>query len=384
MLPEDRRRALTILDEQALISATRDERRFLEPDAKVAPSEKVSASLQAAVHATRRDFGASHLVEVGIGCESCHGGSREHVLDVKKKPTFEIRSSVVAAQPSPRERQAESGVHAQGINRTCARCHQVLFSRYPFTWEGGQRNSNAGGSHISSGEARDFLLGGCAGSLSCVACHDPHAEDAPAKVAALASPEGNRVCLGCHQKLDTTAALAAHTHHTPSGAGSVCINCHMPKKNLGLGYNLTRYHRIGSPTETSRVEGDRPLECALCHVDKTVEQLVTSMERFWGKRYDRDRLVALYGDLHALPLMATVARGKAHEQATAIAVLGERRVSSATRVVANEITNPYPLVRYFARQSLERISGRPCDVGLDEDDGQIREQMQAWLAALPN
>ena len=47
----------------------------------------------------------------------------------------------------------------------------------------------------------------------------------------------------------------------------------MPQKNLGLGYNLTRYHRIGSPTEKARVEGDRPLECALCHADKTVEEL---------------------------------------------------------------------------------------------------------------
>jgi predicted CXXCH cytochrome family protein len=384
MLPEDRRRALTILDEGGLISACSDERRFLDPRTKVEPNEKVSAALQAALHATRREFGAAQLVEVGIGCESCHGGSREHALDVKKKPTFEVRSSSIAAEPSPRERQTERGARAQAINRICARCHQVLFSRYPFTWEGGQRSAHAGGSHISSGEARDFLLGDCAGSLSCVACHDPHAEDAPAKLAALGSADGNRVCLGCHRQLETSTALAAHTHHAPLGAGSVCINCHMPRKNLGLGYNLTRYHRIGSPTETSRVEGDRPLECALCHVDKTVEQLVSSMERFWGKHYDRDRLVALYGDLQSLPLVATVTRGKPHEQATAIAVLGERRVSSATRVVASEIVNSYPLVRYFARQSLERMSGRACDVSLDEDDDQIREQMQAWLAALPN
>jgi predicted CXXCH cytochrome family protein len=384
LLPEDRRRALSILDSEALVSAAHEERRYLDPKAKELVRENVSSALEATLHATRREFGASHLVEVGIGCESCHGGSREHALDVKKKPTFEIRSALLSAAPSPRERQSPTGAHAQAINRTCARCHQVLFSRYPFTWEAGQRSGNAGGSHISSGEARDFLLGGCAATLSCVACHDPHAADAPAKLAALESPAGNRVCLGCHQKLEASGALAAHTHHDPSGVGSVCINCHMPKKNLGLGYNLTRYHRIGSPTEKARVEGDRPLECALCHVDKSVEQLVASMERFWGKRYDRAALVALYGDLQALPLVATVAGGKAHEQATAIAVLGEGRVESATRIVANEITNRYPLVRYFARQSLERMAGRPCEVSLDEDDSQIRTQMQAWLAATSN
>jgi predicted CXXCH cytochrome family protein len=384
LLPDNRRRSLTVLDADALVTAAHDERRFLDPKSKEVGTEKPSAALQSALHTTRREFGASHLVEVGIGCESCHGGSREHAVDVKRKPTFEIRSSLIAAQPSTWERRTDGGAHAQAINRTCARCHQVLFSRYPFTWEGGQRSGNAGGSHISSGEARDFLLGGCTSSLSCVACHDPHAADAPAKLAALASTAGNGVCLGCHGNLDTSAALTAHTHHDPLGAGSVCINCHMPKKNLGLGYNLTRYHRIGSPTEKSRVEGDRPLECALCHVDKSVEQLTVAMERFWGKRYDRTALVALYGDLQALPLLATISRGKAHEQATAIAVLGERRVASATRVVAEQIVNEYPLVRYFARQSLEQMSGRPCEVNLDADDADIQSQMKVWLAALPN
>ena len=37
---------------------------------------------------------------------------------------------------------------AEWINRTCARCHQVLFSRYPFTWEGGERRA---GAHLAGG-----------------------------------------------------------------------------------------------------------------------------------------------------------------------------------------------------------------------------------------
>src|SRR6185436_351566 len=124
-------------------------------------------------------------------------------------------------------------------------------------------------------------------------------------------------------------ALRAHAHHDPSGAGGACIGCHMPKKNMGLGYALTRYHRIGSPTDRARVEGDRPLECALCHVDKSVGELVGAMERFWGKRYDRAALTALYGDLGGSALLSTVVRGKAHEQATAMHVLGEHRVRAA-------------------------------------------------------
>ena len=60
---------------------------------------------------------------------------------------------------------------------TCARCHQVLFSRYPYTWEGGRRTDQPGGSHITSGEGRDFLLSKCSQGLACTSCHDPHGAD---------------------------------------------------------------------------------------------------------------------------------------------------------------------------------------------------------------
>jgi hypothetical protein len=140
---------------------------------------------------------------------------------------------------------------------------------------------------------------------------------------------------------------------------------------MGLGYALTRYHRIGSPTETARVEGDRPLECALCHADKSVGTLVGEMERFWGKRYDRERLAALYGDLSALPLEATLARGKPHEQATALGVLGEARVASALPAVARQLENPIPLVRYYALRAVESLAPAPCAIDLDRTTAEI-------------
>jgi predicted CXXCH cytochrome family protein len=377
LLPRERRSALEITRADDLIRAATAETRFLgsEDASKDAPH-----ALDAALRTTKGRFGASQLVEVGIGCESCHGGSREHVASVRTKPSFDIRSSFVRAIPSRWEAGPDGSRPAREINRTCARCHQVLFSRYPFTWEGGQRSGDPGGSHISSGEARDFLLGGCSNALSCTACHDPHAADPVEKLNALGTPAGNGVCLSCHRKLEGAQALRAHAHHDPAGAGGVCIDCHMPKKNMGLGYQLTRYHRVGSPTEKARVEGDRPLECALCHVDKTVGELVSAMERFWGKSYDRARLADLYGDLTALPLLATIARGKAHEQATAIAVLGDHAVGAATAPIAAELVNRYPLVRYFARQALAKVAGRSCDIDLDRDDALIEADTKRWLS----
>jgi hypothetical protein len=154
----------------------------------------------------------------------------------------------------------------------------------------------------------------------------------------------------------------------------------MPKKNMGLAYNLTRYHRIGSPTERARVEEDRPLECALCHADKSVEELVGTMERWWQKHYDRTRLASLYGDLRAMPLPRTLERGKGHEQATALYIVGEKRITSAIPLVAAEMVNRYPLVRYYARQALGNLAGRPCEVNLDQEDSSIRADVARWLS----
>jgi predicted CXXCH cytochrome family protein len=207
--------------------------------------------------------------------------------------------------------------------------------------------------------------------MSCVTCHDPHGEDRREALLALATPAGNGTCTRCHTAYAAPAALRAHAHHDPAGAGGSCVACHMPRKNLGLGYALTRYHRIGSPTDAARVEGDRPLECALCHTTETVGTLVSAMERFWGKRYDRARLEALYGDLDAQPLAATLARGKPHEQATALGVLAETGAPAALPAAARQLLNPIPLVRYYARRAVDHLRGAPCDVDLDRTTPEI-------------
>jgi hypothetical protein len=161
----------------------------------------------------------------------------------------------------------------------------------------------------------------------------------------------------------------------------------MPRKNMGLGYALTRYHRIGSPDEPARVERDRPLECALCHADKTVGDLVGTMESWWGKRYDRAALVELYGALDARPIEATLSRGKAHEQAVALSVAERAGLRGATPAVARQLTNPFPLVRYYARRALEALHG-PCPVDLDRDTAEIAAAVRrcvpdAFPGALP-
>ena len=364
LLPAARRFTWRITDEEGLRRVLIAElellwrRRFLRFGER-----KVHDLLGLAAISTQRQFGQKELVEVGIGCEACHLGSAQHVADPQTRTSFEPRSPLLAAVPPGGKVPT---TRAPWVNRVCLRCHTVLFSRYPFTWEGKRRRSAApGGSNVNSGEARDLQLGGCSGELACSDCHDPHQKDDPRHHARLGTVAGNALCIRCHPRYAGSKALAAHTHHRVEGAGSACLACHMPKKNMGLKYELSRYHRIASPTEPVKVLHDRPLECALCHADFSVEKTVATMERWWNKRYDRAALRALYGaELSANTLRRTLERGKAHEQAVAIVVLSENKDRAALAAILRQLGHAYPLLRYFARAAIERLSGRKLAIDM--------------------
>jgi predicted CXXCH cytochrome family protein len=332
-----------------------------------------------AILATRERFGAEHLIEIGIGCESCHGGSAVHAFEPSVRPSYQVRSPLVRVSGQG----GEPWSRAEAINRTCARCHTVLFSRYPHTWEGGERRRDPGGSNINSGEGRDFLLGGCSRQMSCTACHDPHSHDSQDDLARLETVAGNQVCVDCHPALADRDALAAHTRHDPDGAGSACVACHMPRKNMGLNYELTRYHRIGSPTDAVRVERDRPLECALCHPDATVGALVDTMEQWWGRSYDRDALRALYGDeLDVNAMLATIERGKPHEQVVAVATLGQARARWALAAIVGQLDHPMPLLRHYAHHAAQLVADRSLELDLDAERRVIRGRAHLWLQSV--
>jgi hypothetical protein len=197
----------------------------------------------------------------------------------------------------------------------------------------------------------------------------------------LETPRGNAVCVGCHTNLRDVAAQRAHSHHAPDGEAGPCIACHMARKNISLESGLSRYHRIGSPTDPLRVLGDRPLECALCHADASVEMLVTTMERWWNKAYDREALLKLYGDLRESAVVATLRRGKPHEEAAALATVEAHPKRDVAPLVARQLASEYPLVRELARGALSRMLGAPCDVPLEADLVTIERTATACLVA---
>jgi len=336
-------------------------------------------ALRIAISNTRERFDETGLIELGVGCESCHGGCRAHAQAPGRiQPSFAAQSAFFHVET------AQGGVPtaAQDVNRTCAKCHTVLFSQYPFTWEGGARRDHPGGSSTNSGEARDFLLGHCSSAMTCTACHDPHGEDDKSHLAELQTPAGNRVCTKCHASLSDDSALSRHSHHAAESAGSACLACHMPKKNMGLAYEFTAYHRIGSPTDDARVLGDRPLDCAICHADRSVDQIVSTMEKWWNKRYDRKGIARLYGDdLRKNPVRLALLLGKPHEQALAADIAARKAVPDTTDGIVQLLANPYPLVRYFARHSLELRFGEIVPLDMSLPGPQLLSDAERWVAS---
>ena len=219
-----------------------------------------------------------------------------------------------------------------------------------------------------------MMLGACASKLACSDCHDPHAHDGTSSLRKLEPARQDALCTRCHDSHASSEALRAHSHHDPAGEGARCMSCHMPRKNMSLDGDLTRYHRIGSPTDVDKVLLDRPLECALCHADKSVGALATTMEKWWNKSYERGALEKLYGSLDANVALATAERGKPHEQAVAFQLLGDARMKQAVPALANQLTHPYPLVRGYAKRALDSIHGAPVAIDIDAPDEVIREQ----------
>jgi hypothetical protein len=80
------------------------------------------------------------------------------------------------------------------------------------------------------------------------------------------------------------------------------------------------------------------------------------MEKWWPVRYPRQRLQELYGSLDANVLLATLERGKAHEQAVAIGVLGETKARDAAPLIERQLTSDYPLVREWAQRALRSMA----------------------------
>jgi predicted CXXCH cytochrome family protein len=304
------------------------------------PNEMADKRLLELINTFEKYPAPEHAVTLGISCEACHLGAKDHAEGRLKKPVFFPQSPHLFAETATGE-PVDCGRTRQNINWACGRCHA------------GERPYYAGGmSTWNSTEYSDAVKGGCYSQLTCVHCHNPHQKIGPKW--SLTADQDDALCLKCHQELAPDPARLAHTHHPVDSSGSRCMNCHMPRINEGL-QDMVRTHTICSPTAAAMIEANQPNACNMCHVEKPIDWTLSHLKSWYGATYNAVALRRKYPQSKG-----PVAVGWLHSENQAV------RLSAADALFRNQakwslehlieaLDDAFLINRQFARVGLEKL-----------------------------
>jgi Cytochrome c7 and related cytochrome c/Cytochrome c554 and c-prime len=349
----------------------------------------------------------SHVTELGIACEACHGGGADHaeanrsplrryqehwredpdatVVNPARLPhvrsaqvcgqCHSVRTFYSAEQASewadrgPRFRPGEDLEAAVSIlsKATLSRPFtQQIMEEYPDFVRGSFWDD--GIVRVAGREYNALLESGCfqRGELACVSCHTMHqAPGDPRSRAEWADDQlapgmqTDRACTQCHERFAVEATATEHAHHEPGSSGSECQNCHMPHTTYGL-LKAVRSHEIGSPRVIAAGPGSaRPNACNLCHLDRPLAWSAEHLARWYGHAVPAlapdDRQVAagvrwaLAGDAGARALTAWALGWGPAQQASG--------TGWSVPYLIELMDDPYDAVRMIAARSLTRVPG---------------------------
>jgi hypothetical protein len=162
----------------------------------------------------------------GVSCEACHGPGEKHVAAVRTKDFKNLQIYNPAALDSFELSQ-----------EFCGSCHQSFDTVMSLEGQGGASNIRFQPYRIFN--SRAHLINDR--RLSCVACHDPHAE--------LEHDAGfyDAKCFACHLSTNKEAKTRARTAPPCPVSTKQCTTCHMPKVELpSMHYQFTD-HWIRTP-----------------------------------------------------------------------------------------------------------------------------------------
>ena len=299
---------------------------------------------------------ASHVEELGIACEACHGPSAEHEA-VNRDPVRRYAKQAVNA-PDPTIIHP-ARLDQQASLELCGRCHGKFGIRPEFreaTFREGdpfipahaplgefyrephERVAGEVGRMTQTGyfwpdgtprptamEYQGVKLSPCTerGPMDCLSCHSMHDADPEDQLRFVDDPatahfEDDEACLQCHEPYRDDAARRLHTRHELTSEGSRCVNCHMPFATFGL-MKTVRTHRVMNPDAQLTAQTRLPNGCNQCHSDQTLGWTAQWLQEW----YDAPPLELLGDARDALALTAVdLIAGHALSRALAAASLG--------------------------------------------------------------
>ncbi|HEY8514625.1 MAG TPA: c-type cytochrome [Candidatus Binatia bacterium] len=279
----------------------------------------------------------TRMKSLKIDCEACHGPGRQHVAWARSPDRDAASDDFMASLDT---------LDKDGSLRVCFQCHAsrpvldpdylsgrpfensfalkyLLFEDNPYFADGRIRTFSYQDNHQFS----DCYVNG---SMTCVDCHDPHAQTyRDVNGRALAGRFDDGQCTGCHASKAERSEL--HTHHPDGSPGDACTACHMPflqQPTVGRKLRFTRSdHTIAIPRPA--FDASLPIEgaCRQCHPERSVEELQRQTEAWWGPLKphppavaavleaerttdvrDAARLLLRPGDKHVIGQFAALAR----------------------------------------------------------------------------
>jgi hypothetical protein len=331
----------------------------------------------------------THVADVGIACESCHGPGRTHVA-LYGSPVARYRATLGNGAVGAGGIVDPLHVGPAASAALCGQCHAqrlpdpldkiwTFFDTGPTFRPGGllaghvtpidrdtpvpqgdpdtfrQRFWGDGTARLTAYEYLGLTQSPCVrgGHFACTSCHTMHAGD----VAGQLAPDrlGDRACTQCHGEIGRD--VRAHTHHAPASSGSRCVECHMPKVVYGV-LEIHRSHRIESPDVARDVEAGRPNACTACHAERDAGWAADRMRDFWGPRYRRPAARPDGGPLEVSEALASLHAGDPLQRAVVVAALGRAELAVAPSArgfaLANTLVglgDAYGAVRFLARRS---------------------------------
>ncbi len=341
----------------------------------------------------------THVAELGIACESCHGPGAEHVA-LNRNPLRRYRYH--ESEESDGTIVNPADLPGDRASQVCGQCHGVTHlttkeARADWVWHGfafrpgddlfatrgaGEPDAEAadrkfwsdGELRVTGREYNALARTPCfrAGEMSCLSCHRMHqAQDDPRPRAVwrndLLAPgmDGDQACTQCHAEYLDEPALVAHTHHGPGSSGSRCLECHMPRTTYGL-LGAIRTHEVRPPDAKTSLATGRPNACNQCHLDRTLEWTARRLEEWYG--IPAPELPEEEGTLAASVLWTL--KGEAGQRALMAWSFGwplAREVSGsdwALPYLALLMNDPYHAVRFIAHRSARSL---PAFEGIEYD-----------------
>ena len=347
----------------------------------------------------------THVADVGIACESCHGPARAHVA-LYTSPVARYGAELARGGARARAIVDPLRVGQAQSAALCGQCHAqripdpidkiwTFMDTGPTFRPGGvlaghvtpltrdtpvpppgepdtfrQRFWSDGTARLTAYEYVGLTQSPCfrGGTFSCTSCHTMHAGNAAGQLA----PDrlGDRACTQCHTAI--ARDVGAHTHHAPASSGSRCVECHMPRIVYGV-LDIHRSHRVEVPDVARDVEGGRPDACTACHADRDAAWAADRMRDFWGARYRRPAARPDGVALEIPEALASLHAGDPVQRAVYMAALGrpDGGVPAGARgfALANALVglgDAYGAVRFLARRSALALD-RSLNLGIERD-----------------